>query len=140
VSFDASLLVMMGIFWIVYFILRIFFFRPIMDLLEQRRTTVQTAQSIRDQVQADTEERIAAERARLNDARSQAMAAREEERRQAQTRRSEQLAEVKTQVQESLEQAAGELEQQVARARDTLEAQATELGDRMAAQMLGRAV
>ncbi len=139
-SFNASLLVMMGIFWVTYWILRRFFFAPMMDLLEQRKSTVDTAQSVYDAAMAKTSEMIEAERSRLNEARRSALAAREQERREALSRRIEQLNEVKAQVREILAGAAGELEERVARERETLEQKAQAIADFMAERLLGRSV
>ena len=140
VSFNASLLVMMGIFWVTYWILRRFFFAPMMDLLEQRQATVDTAQSVYDEAMTKTSEMIEAERSRLNEARRNALASRQQERRAALSRRLEQLNEVKAQVHEILASAAGELEERVARERETLEQKAQEIADFMAERLLGRSV
>ena len=48
VSFNASLLVMMAIFWVMYLILRVFLFKPIMALLDDRRSRIETAQAALD--------------------------------------------------------------------------------------------
>ena len=52
-SFDASLLVIMAIFWVTYVILRVCFFKPMMALLETREGRVSSAQQIWDQAFAD---------------------------------------------------------------------------------------
>ena len=86
VSFNASLLVMMGIFWATYWILRVYFFRPMMALLDDRRSRVETAQALYEESQAQTHKRLEEERGRLSEARSEAMASRDKERREAQSR------------------------------------------------------
>jgi F-type H+-transporting ATPase subunit b len=138
VSFDASLLVMMGLFWVTYLILRIFFFKPMMEVLEKRRTTLETAQSTWDAAAAEANEKIEHEKARLSEARSQAMSAREQERREAQARRSQQLAEAKDRVQQTLAAAAADLEKTVGEQRQSLEADARRLADDIATNLLGR--
>jgi len=138
VSFDASLLVMMGIFWVVYWILRVFFFTPVLDILEQRKSTVGAAQAIHDEVTAETERKLEAERARLTSARAEAMATREKERRAAQARRAETLNEVKNQVQATLSSAAEDLDRQVERERAGLESRAEELAGAIAERLVGR--
>ena len=137
-SFNASLLVMMGIFWIVYLILRVSFFKPMMDLLEKRSATIDGARSIYDKALTDADERLEVERLRLSEARSSAMASREQERRAAQERRLEQLNRVKAQVQETLANAADELEARVREERGSLEDRARELADGIAERLLGR--
>ncbi len=140
VSFNFSLLVMMGLFWVVYLILRVFFFKPMMALMEERRSRVESAQALYDESFAETESRIAEERARLSEARSQAMASRDQERRQAQARRQEQLNEIKAQAQEALGKAAAELEEAVGHERTSLEQKAQDIADRITETLLGRPV
>ena len=137
-SFDASLLVMMGLSWVTYLILRFFFFKPMMELLEKRRATLETAQLTWDAAVAEANEKIEQEKARLSEARSQAMSAREQERREAHARRSQQLAEAKDRVQQTLGEAARDLERTVAEQRQSLEADARRLADDIAANLLGR--
>ena len=137
-SFDASLLVMMGLFWITYLILRFSFFKPMMELLEERSSTLETAQSTWDVAVAEANEKIEQEKVRLSEARSQAMSAREQERREAQARRSQQLAEAKDRVQQTLGEAARELDKTVSEQRQSLEAEARRLADDIATMLLGR--
>ncbi len=137
-SFDASLLLMMGLFWITYLILRFSFFKPMMELLEERSSTLETAQSTWDAAVAEANEKIEQEKARLSEARSQAMSTREQERREAQARRSQQLAEAKDRVQQTLGEAARDLEKTVSEQRRSLETDARRLADDIAANLLGR--
>ena len=137
-SFNASLLVMMAVFWVVYLILRIFFFTPIMVLLAARRSRIEGAQAGFDRTMTDANETMEKERARLSEARSQAMASRDKQRREAQAQRQEQLNQVKAGVQETLAKAASDLEARVAKERESLDQRATEIADRMAEKLLGR--
>ena len=137
-SFNASLLVMMAIFWVTYLILRVFFFKPMMDLLEERDSTITGAQSIYDEALSDANQKIEAEHTRLSEARSEAMVSRERERRTAQDRRQEQLNAVKARAQETLATAAKELEARVDQERASLAEQARELADGMVERLLGR--
>lgn len=137
-SFNASLLVMMAIFWVTYLILRVFFFKPMMALLEERRSRIETAQAAFEGATTESDETMEQERARLSEARSQAMASRDNERREAQARRHEQLNQVKAEVLETLAVAASDLEASVARERESLDQRATEIADRIAEKLLGR--
>ena len=137
-SFDASLLVIMGIFWITYVILRVFFFSPMMRLLDERETRVSSAQTIYDEALNETAKSIDEERTRLAEARREAMAQREQQRREAQDKRLAMLSEVKTQVQGELNEARLELESQVAHERQTLGEKAQSIARQMAANLLGR--
>lgn len=137
-QFDASLLVMMGIFWVSYIILRFFFFNPMMRLLEERETRIESAQEIYDAALATAAERIEEEKGRLADTRREALAARDELRRKANDQRLSSLAEVKATVQQRLGEAGAELDAQVATERATLEDRARVLADEMTRTLLGR--
>jgi F-type H+-transporting ATPase subunit b len=137
VSFDASILVIMAIFWVTYFILRICFFKPMVALLDEREGRVTAAQQTWDQAFAETQKRIEEERAQLADTRRKAMNARAERRREAQDRRLETLAEVKKSVQNELAQASATLESQVSVERQTLAQRARGLADQIVERLLG---
>ena len=137
-SFDASLLVMMGLFWVTYLILRRFFFKPMMQLLEKRSSTIESAQTAFDGASEETRQKLETERGRMNNARVEAMATREQDRREAQARRAQQLADAKARVQKTLDDAAKELESNVDEQRASLEGEAQRLADRIATSLLGR--
>ena len=137
-EFDASLLVMMGIFWITYGILRVFFFGPMMRLLDERESRIESAQTVYDEATATTAERIEEEKGRLAGARRDALAQRDERRREANDQRLKTLAEVKRKVQERLAEASSELDAQVGVERETLESRARGLADEMTRTLLGR--
>jgi F0F1-type ATP synthase membrane subunit b/b' len=137
VSFDASILVIMGIFWITYLILRVFFFKPMVALLEEREGRVQTAQQIWDQAFTETQQRLEEERALLGATRRQAMVARADRRREAQDRRLQTLAEVKKTVQQELAEAGTALETQVRAERQVLETRVRTLADQIVRRLLG---
>ncbi len=137
-SFNASLLVMMGIFWAVYWILRVSFFTPVMNLLEKRQETISNAQGSYDTAVAATDEKLRDEHERLTEARRQALASRDQERREAQARRQAQLDAAKAEIQEKLAAAAKELEQQVGREKQSLESQADQIASTMVDRLMGK--
>ena len=138
-SFDASLLVIMAIFWVTYVILRVCFFKPIMALLEQREGRIATAQQTWEQAFADTQKRLEEERTLLAETRRQAMNARAERRREAQQRRLETLAEVKKTVQRELGEASAAIEGQVAVERQALAERVRGIADQIVQRLLGTA-
>jgi F-type H+-transporting ATPase subunit b len=138
VEFDASLLVIVGIFWVTYFILRVFFFTPMMKLLDEREERVESAQAIYDEAISSTSASIEEERQRLAEVRRQALAKRDEQRREANEQRGATLAEVNTLLQEKLATAATELDAQVATERATLEDRARDLAAQVTRSLLGR--
>jgi F-type H+-transporting ATPase subunit b len=137
VSFDASLLVIMAIFWVTYFILRIFFFKPVMAILEEREGRVATAQQTWDQAFAETQKQLEDERAQLAETRRKAMNARADRRREAQERRLETLAEVKKSVQRELAAASASIASQADTERQTLAERARGLADQIVDRLLG---
>jgi F-type H+-transporting ATPase subunit b len=139
VSFDASILVIMGIFWISYFILRIFFFKPMARLLDEREGRIQGAQQTWDQVFAETQKRLEDERVLLADTRRKAMDARAERRREAQDRRLQTLQEVKKGVQAELVEASKTLATQVERERSVLAERSRDLAAQIVRRLLGTA-
>jgi F-type H+-transporting ATPase subunit b len=137
VSFDASLLVIMGIFWVTYLILRVFFFKPMVALLEEREGRVATAQQTWEEAFAETQKRLAEERTLLAETRRKAMVARSERRREAQERRLQTLAEVKKTVQQELAEASATLEVQVRAERQVLAERVRTLADQIVRRLLG---
>jgi F0F1-type ATP synthase membrane subunit b/b' len=140
VNFDASLLVIMGIFWITYLILRFYFFQPMFELLAAREGTIATARHTHEEALGETSDAIEAEEGRLAEVRAASAAQRERLRRKALEQRQEILAHAKTVAQEEIEEAQRQLEEQVARERVVLERRAHELARVMAERLLGRAV
>jgi F-type H+-transporting ATPase subunit b len=133
---DASLLVIMGIFWILYWILRVFLFAPIQEILRERRETIDTARAEHEAAMAQTEEKIDAERHRLTEARVEAAAERDALRKEAEASRQKTLEETREETERRLTEAQGELDEIVARERENLEGRARALADRMADKLL----
>ena len=77
---------MMGLFWVTYLILRASFFKPMMELLEKRSSTVESAQTVFDGATEETRQKLETERDRMNRARVEAMATREQDRREREQR------------------------------------------------------
>jgi F0F1-type ATP synthase membrane subunit b/b' len=139
VSFDASLLVIMAIFWVTYVILRVCFFKPMMALLEEREGRVATAQQTWEQAFAETQKRLDEERALLAETRRRAMSARADRRREAQDQRLAALAEVKKKVQQELTEASAAIDRQVSAERQTLAERVRGLADDIVRRLLGTA-
>ncbi len=133
---DASLLVIMGIFWITYLILRFCLFGPLSEILRERRETVETARAEHDAAVEQTEEKIEVERVRLNETRAEAAARRDELRRAAEERRQEILGVTREQTDQRLREAGAELEADVERERAELEGRARTLAGHIADRLL----
>lgn len=135
---DASLLAIVVIFWITYAILRWSLFGPVQEILRERRETVETARAEQEATTAQATEKIDAEREKLNRARVEAAAQRDELRRAAEGRRQEVLASTREETERRLDEAQAELEGVVAAERRTLESRAKVLADRMTEKLLER--
>ncbi|HEX2464481.1 MAG TPA: hypothetical protein VHR17_07630 [Thermoanaerobaculia bacterium] len=138
-SFDASILVIMAIFWVTYVILRVCFFKPMVALLEEREGRVSTAQETWEQAFAETQKKLDEERTLLAETRRRAMSARAERRREAQERRLATLAEVKKTVQAELGEASAAIDRQVRAERQTLSERVRTLADDIVQRLLGTA-
>ena len=133
---DASLLAVMVIFWVVYWILRSFFFGPIQEILRERRETVDTARAEHEAAMAKTDAKIEAERERLNEARVEAASKRDALRREAEEERQRILAETREATEQRLDEAQTRLDEDVAQAREGLEDRARALAGHMADKLL----
>lgn len=135
-KFDASLLVIMGIFWITYWILKICLFKPVQAILEDRRETIDSARAAHEAALADANTRIDAERARLSEARLAAAQLRESLRKDAEAERARVLADTKGQTEAELGRAQAELASAVLRERGELEGRAKRLANRMVEKLM----
>lgn len=133
---DASLLAIVVIFWITYWILRWSLFAPVQEILRERRETVETARAEQEAASAQVTEKIDAEREKLNRARVEGAAQRDELRRAAEARRQEVLASTREETERRLGEAQAELETVVAAERRTLETGARALAERMTDKLL----
>lgn len=133
---DASMLVIMGIFWVTYVILRIFLFAPLQEILRERRETVETARAEHEASMAQAEAKIEAERGRLTEARVEGASKRDALRREAEERRQEVLAETRRRTEAKLTEAQQELSETVERERGRLEVQARRLAGRMVDKLM----
>lgn len=133
---DASLLVILVIFWTLYLLLRWALFTPVQEILRERRETVEAARAEHEAAMAQTSAKIDAERDKLNQARVEAAAQREELRRKAEARRQEVLASTRQETEARLAAAQEELEGIVADERSELAAKAQVLADRMTEKLL----
>ncbi len=133
---DASLLVIMAVFWITYLILRFSLFGPIQEILRERREEVDTARAEHEAAVAKTESKIEAERERLTEARVEAASKRDALRREAEGERQRVLGETREATEKRLDEAQEELDRVVANAREGLSERARALAGRMVDKLL----
>ncbi len=136
-EFDASLLVIMAIFWATYAVVRIYLVRPIMRLLQERDSEIATARETFDQTQADVEARIAQQHEKLVEARAEAAAHRDRMLKEAQQARERLVAEAREETEAELQRALADLAAETAEQRRSLEARAERLAAAMTAKLMG---
>ena len=136
-DFDASLLVIMAIFWATYLVVRVFLIGPVMKMLRERDSEIVTAQETFDRAQAEVEARIEAQREKLKDARAEAAAHRDRMRKEAQEARETMVAEARQEADAELQQAIASLDAETAEQRRSLEARAERLAADMTAKLMG---
>jgi len=134
------MLVIMAIFVTVWAVLKVFFFGPLVAVMNRREERVTSAREIYERAEAEVEERLAEERARLHDARRAAAARRDELRRGAQEQRRRMVDGAKETAQTELAEASSTLGATVDAESIKLEALARELASHMSERLLGRAV
>ncbi|HEV8239076.1 MAG TPA: ATP synthase F0 subunit B [Thermoanaerobaculia bacterium] len=139
-KFDASLLVVVAIFGVAYFLLKVFLFDRLLRILQARERRVEDARSTWQRATAEVEEALTAERQRLIAARREATARREALRREALDLRGTMLGEADAAAKRMLEQATAELQSERAREEQTLAGRAAALAARISERLVGRAV
>jgi len=140
VKFDASLLVVVAIFGVAYFLLKVFLFDRLLRILQRRERRIGEAKDAWQRATAEVESALLDERQRLLAARREATARREALRREALDHRGTMLAEADAAAKRLLEQASAELASERAREEQTLGGRAAALAARISERLVGRAV
>jgi F-type H+-transporting ATPase subunit b len=140
VKFDASLLVVVAIFGVAYFLLKIFLFDRLLRILQRRERRIEEARNVWQQATTEAESALTGERQRLLAARREAVARREALRREALEHRGRMIAEADAAARRLLDQAAATLAEQRAREERTLADRAESLAARIGERLVGRAV
>jgi F-type H+-transporting ATPase subunit b len=140
VKFDASLFVVVAIFAVAYFLLKVFLFDRVLRILQRRERGVEEARATWQQATSAAEEALTAERQRLLVARREAAVRRESVRREALERRGSLLADAESQARRLLDEARAELAAAREREEATLGSRAAALAARITERLVGRAV
>ena len=139
-KFDASLLVVVAIFGVAYFLLKVFLFDRLLRILQRRERRIEEARNVWQQATAAAESAITAERQRLLVARREAAARREALRREALAHRAPMRAAAEAAARRQLDHAAVSLAEQRAREERTLADRAETLAAHIGERLVGRAV
>lgn len=137
---DLSLLVVMVIFWATYWVLRIFLFKPLGHILEEREARQEAAgAALRSALERQKEVLLDIDR-RLTEARRVAMGEREAIRAEAAAKRQAVLDDAREKARQTVEAAQQRLESEIAGAREELRASAKTTAAEIASVALGRKV
>ena len=139
-NFDASMLVIVAIFGIAYFVLKVTLFDRLLGIIKRREERIATAREAWQKATDEAQAAIDAERQRLLAARRDAAAHRDTLRREAQEQRQAVLDEAKAAAQRQLEASRAELQALVEQQRQDLEARSQALAARVTERLVGRAV
>ena len=139
-KFDASLFVVVAIFGIAFFLLKVVLFDRMLRILQRRERRVEEARALWQRATAEVEEALTVERQHLIAARREATARREALRRAALDRRAALLVEAEAAAHRQLEIANAELTAQRDREEQALAQRAAALAARITERLVGRAV
>jgi len=137
---DLSLLLIVIVFWAVYWILRVFLFKPLGAILQGREAKTAAAQKALDEALSRHAGTLADVESRLTQARREAVAAREAARQKAGVRRTAALDEAKTKARAESAAALAVLDQSIAAAREELSRGVAAVASEIATGALGRKV
>ena len=139
-NFNASMLVIVAIFAIAYWVLKVTLFDRLLRIIKSREVRLATAKDTWQKATDEAQAALDAERQRLLAARRDAAAHRDTLRREAQDQRQAMLEEAKAAAHGQLESARQELQTVVDHERRDLEARSEALAARVTERLVGRAV
>ncbi len=137
---DLSLLLVMALFWATYAVLRVFVFKPLGAILEEREKKGMTATEALAQALENEKETLAAIDGRLTEARREALAARQASRNAASAKRQALLDEAREKARLAASAAQAKLDAEVAAARAELAKNVRATAGEIASLALGRRI
>ena len=137
---DISLLIVMAIFVINYFVVRRFFIKPIADVLDAREQESRTAEQLYEQSLARFNDEAAKMEEQLHVAKREAAQVRDRFRGEAATYRSGVVEKTSTEAKAMVGEADAKLSSDVAVARERIVRESESLAHMAAERILGRAV
>lgn len=140
VDLDASLLVQLGFFLVLLFVLKPLLFDPMMRLFEEREKRIEGTRHQATKEDERSAKALAKYEAVLAKAREEGARERDALRAEGQKREAELMARVRAEVAATLESGRGEISKEATAARQQLSGDARSLGRDMAARVLGREV
>jgi len=137
---DKSLLAIVAIFLVTYFVVRNFFLRPINAILVERETDIRTAEQLHEQSLARFNEATAQMESQLHVAKKEAAAVRDKFRAEAAEHRQGVIDRTSGEAKQIVSEADAKLAADVKVARDRIVTEAESLAHTAAERILGRAV
>jgi F-type H+-transporting ATPase subunit b len=137
---DGTVFVMLGLFFIVMFVLTRWLWRPYLRVKEERVARVDGYRAEASRLESDAAERLARVEAELAEARRLGSAQRASARSEAHLREQKIVADAQAAAQQALAHARARLEAAFAAERDKLHTRASVLGAEITEKVLGRPV
>jgi F-type H+-transporting ATPase subunit b len=138
ISLDKTLILQMINFLILLLILNHFFFKPILDMLQQRRGRIQESEKRVSELEAEAAQQWEAYQRQLQEAKIEANAEKERIREEGIEAERKLLEDVRAETQQIVEEARRGIEEEAAKARQFLQSQAEGIALEMAEKILGR--
>lgn len=135
---DGTVLVMLGLFLVLAFILTKWLWKPYLRVRDERVKRVEGARGDAEKLQADAAERLARIEAQVEEARRGASAERAKARTEAQAREQQIISDAQAAAHRMLTEARAKLDASLAAERSNLTISASRLGRDIAEKALGR--
>jgi F-type H+-transporting ATPase subunit b len=140
IDIDATLFIQLGIFLVLFVVLRKFVFLPYLEAKKDRAANIDGAREKANRLQSDAAEKLDRYERRLTDARKEAAAGRSKERAEGEAKAAEVLASARQKAEGRLSEARTKINKSVPAAELALRTRADELARAIASKVLGRAV
>ena len=137
---DATFLVYLGVFGLLFFVLRALVFRPAMALFDAREEAIGGAKAKARKLEQEAEEKLASFESEMTRVRSEAALERDRLRADSQKRERALLDKVKAETDALLREADAKMAAEAASLRKEISATAPALAGQIANQLLGREV
>jgi len=138
IQLDYTLLIQMANFLVLLLILNKFLYKPILNLLDERRRRLEDSEKLVSDLKEKTSRQWEQYEAELQRARMSALAEREKLKAEGSEAERKLLEEAREQASKLMHEARRRLDEESQKAREVLKAQAQTLGLEMAEKILGR--
>ncbi len=137
---DATLLIYIGVFFVLFFILNAFVFKPVMALFDEREKAIDGAKRDARRLEKDAESKLNAFEDEMAKMRQEASAERDRLRADATKRERALIDKVKADIDKMVADADAEMDREAAKLREQIASDTPALARRIASKLLGREV